>query len=1017
MAEPVDLELSVRRDSQSPYAAELRARLGDDAELHYGPFPLDLDPDRLSGLLDRPGEYAQALTDGLFFDPQLWPAFSEARVYSFVQNRPLRLRLYIDSRAPELYSLRWELLNNPSSRSPLSVDEKIHFSRYLPATGGAPGPRPRGSLRALAAAANPSNLSAYKLQRLDVPRELERAETGLAPLRVERLPASVGDFCTLSRLVERSRGIDVLYLACHGAYRRKTAALFLEGDDGKVARATGKELAERVAALEIRPRLVVLAACESAGAGAGEALLAAGPLLAAAGVPAVIAMQGLVSIDTMAAFLPVLFRELAQDGRIDRAMSVARLAVRDRPDWWTPVLFMTLLSGRLWESEDPGGPGVNPLEIPHEVPAPPANLIGRDADLAALEAALADGARVINLHGTGGVGKTAAARELARRTLERFPHGQVNLDLQGAGGRPPVTAAQALAYVIQKFDPTIAQLPSDEQLLRGRYQSLLFGRKALILLDNVGELSQVAPFFPPPEGCLLLLTSWGPLQSADTPIANRRLGKLASADARRLLVLLAPRCEPFAAELAARCENLPQALDQVARYLNKSPGLAVEDLLALLDDMEQRLEIFGVDAMLRISYDLLETEQQQRWRSLAVFGGDFDVLAAAWVWGQVDASTPASRLRARVIRTRLELDNLLGSGLLEYEPMSDRYQLHNLERMFADGLADFTEAERSAARLAHARYYLTVLEQANELYLQGNQRSLDGLALFDREVRESRAAWSWLRAGGPDDAARLELRARYPAAFANLMVLRLLPEERVAWQTSGRDAARALGDKSLEVVLVSSLGSSYYTMERNAESLACQLEAQEIALELARGDDCLPLMRVLGNLGALYRVMGQRERALRALEKQLELARSAGYLREESRALGLMARVYFDLGEIQRAIELSQAGLALTQQTGDRRGQAIALGGLGNAYRLLKDFDKARQYLEQDLAITQEIGDRRGQAIASWLLGKVYQDQGDLPAAVQWMQVLVDYEREIGHQDADWHAEAIAEIQARMQAE
>ena len=100
--------------------------------------------------------------------------------------------------------------------------------------------------------------------------------------------------------------------------------------------ALGSELARRVGQLEVPPRLIVLASCETAGPGTGQALAAIGPLLAEAGVPAVIAMQGRVSMDTVAAFMPVFFRELAMDGQIDRAVTLARQAVSDRPTGGPP---------------------------------------------------------------------------------------------------------------------------------------------------------------------------------------------------------------------------------------------------------------------------------------------------------------------------------------------------------------------------------------------------------------------------------------------------------------------------------------------------------------------------------------------------------------------------------------------------------------------------------------------------------------------------------------------------------
>jgi hypothetical protein len=70
--------------------------------------------------------------------------------------------------------------------------------------------------------------------------------------------------------------------------------------------------------------------------------------LAEAGVPAVLAMQGTVEMETVAQLMPVLFAELQSDGQIDRAVAVARGAVRDQPDYWSPALYMRLRSGRIW---------------------------------------------------------------------------------------------------------------------------------------------------------------------------------------------------------------------------------------------------------------------------------------------------------------------------------------------------------------------------------------------------------------------------------------------------------------------------------------------------------------------------------------------------------------------------------------------------------------------------------------------------------------------------------------------
>lgn len=134
----------------------------------------------------------------------------------------------------------------------------------------------------------------------------------------------------------------------HGALIAGQPRLWLERDDGTAAVMDGGELALRVRELRHKPLLAVLISCQSAGQGAEDVAAALGPQLVAAGIPAVVAMQGQLTMITAARFIPALIESLAADGRIDRAMSDARAAVRDRPGWWMPVLFTRLRAGRIW---------------------------------------------------------------------------------------------------------------------------------------------------------------------------------------------------------------------------------------------------------------------------------------------------------------------------------------------------------------------------------------------------------------------------------------------------------------------------------------------------------------------------------------------------------------------------------------------------------------------------------------------------------------------------------------------
>jgi hypothetical protein len=349
-----DLELGLHRRGEGRYGVELRfSQPGSDADIRLSgeEVIVELDPGQLEAQQSDPAEYGQVLSQKLFAAPALQAAFLKVRAAVDALDSPLRLRLFVGPSAPELHTLRWETLRHPAEDRPLLTDERLFFSRYLSVGDWRPVRlRPRAALRALVAIANPANLGEYKFAAVDAAGELERARQGLGNIPVTAL-ADPGS-ATLDNIIGKLRdGYDILYLVGHGAMVRGEPWIWLEDAQNRVARVAGADLALRISDLDQRPRLIVLASCQSAGTGqyAGEGVLATlGPRLAEAGVPAVLAMQGNISMTTVEQFMPVFFNELQRDGQIDRALAVARSAVRDRHDNWMPVLFMRLRSGRIW---------------------------------------------------------------------------------------------------------------------------------------------------------------------------------------------------------------------------------------------------------------------------------------------------------------------------------------------------------------------------------------------------------------------------------------------------------------------------------------------------------------------------------------------------------------------------------------------------------------------------------------------------------------------------------------------
>ncbi len=116
------------------------------------------------------------------------------------------------------------------------------------------------------------------------------------------------------------------------------------------------ELAPGEAAAYGKTLGAALFANEEIRAGFQKARGALGPLLVDSGVPAVIAMQGKVKMAMLAKFMPEFFEALSKGGgQVDRAMGIARESAADDEcdDYWMPVLFMRLRTGRLWYVRSP----------------------------------------------------------------------------------------------------------------------------------------------------------------------------------------------------------------------------------------------------------------------------------------------------------------------------------------------------------------------------------------------------------------------------------------------------------------------------------------------------------------------------------------------------------------------------------------------------------------------------------------------------------------------------------------
>lgn len=673
----------------------------------------------------------------------------------------------------------------------------------------------------------------------------------------------------------------------------------------------------------------------------------------------------------------------------------------------------------------------------HQLPAPPADFTGREEDLQALRSALTQGGTgaIFGLRGLGGVGKTTLALKLAEELTPRYPDAQLYLDLKGVAPQP-LTAEQAMAHVIRSFHPD-AQLPEDGTALAGLYRSVLFGKRTLLLMDNASKQGreQVEPLIPP-AGSLLLVTSR--FHFTLPGLVARDLDEMSKEDARDLLLKMAPRIGNGADEIARLCGWLPLALRLAGSVLVERKDLSPSEYARRLQEGKEQLD--PVDASLNLSYGLLNSEQQRLWRMLTVFPGTFDIEAAAAVWElEIDPAKEG-------------LWDLVRCSLVEWEEKKERYRLHDLARQSAGRRIE--AFEQDAAQRRYARYYLRVLGDTNRLYLRGGQETLLALRLFDTEWGNIRAGYTWAASRFLKDDEAAEVCDSYPRLGESILELRQLPRERISWIESALAASRQRQDLSAEVSHIGNLAIAYRHLGKPRHTIELCKQSLEIArkigdrygegkalhtLGLANTDiGELPLAitiyeqslaiacdigdqrgkgNILNSIGVAYLELDKPRRSIRFFRQRLTIARDIGDKRGESHALGNLGLAKAALGGPRRAIEHYSQVLAITRHTGDRRIESQAIGCLGRAYAKLGERHRAVKCLEQWRAMSHEMEDRRSEAIASWDLGVEVEKEGDLFRAADLMQIRVDFEREIGHRDAEKHAAQLQHLHDRIAAQ
>ena len=627
---------------------------------------------------------------------------------------------------------------------------------------------------------------------------------------------------------------------------------------------------------------------------------------------------------------------------------------------------------------------IRPAELPHDV----RGFAGRGAELSTL-----DPGAIWMISGTAGVGKTALAVHWAHANRERFPDGQLYLDLRGFDpDHEPLTPTAALVELTMALGLEPQQLPPGVDDQARRYRSLLAGREILLVLDNARDAAQVLPLLP--SAGTVLVTSRNRLGELVARAGARQLslGALPVEECRVLLagMLGADRvaAEPDAvADLARICGHLPLALRIAAANIGATPGsdiaAAAEELARgnpLTDLTIDGAEESALAAAFTVSYRALPPDQQRLFRLLGIVPGpDFTPRAAASIAG---SSVPEA---ARW------LTGLAAANLVEHHTRA-RYRFHDLVRLHASGraLAEESDGDRSRAWTRLVGYYLAAADaatghRATRLVELPREQPAEVTPL--PKVTDPAAAAAWWEA----EIANLAAALRHGSAHGPFPATWYLADSvrdfytnhgrRAEWLEIGPvvlDAARESGERSVEALLHHSLGQFYAREGHHEQGIHHLAEAVRVSRALG-WRECEAT--ALGNLGSTLELTGRLTEAVECTRRAITLFREIDYRSGECFALNSLGTEYYDLGRLDLAEECLRTGLDLSRDAGLKFWEGANLVELASVWWAVGRVEDAEECLASGQRLFDELGVRYGQVTALNVRGRVSCDSGDYEAA------------------------------------
>ncbi|WP_367128992.1 tetratricopeptide repeat protein [Saccharothrix sp. HUAS TT1] len=659
------------------------------------------------------------------------------------------------------------------------------------------------------------------------------------------------------------------------------------------------------------------------------------------------------------------------------------------------------------ETRASGRSAAAPRRLPHDVEG----FVGRDALLAKIDA-VTGCARgeprpgVVLLHGAAGVGKTALALHWAHRVADSFPDGALHCDLKGFAADRALDASVVVDRFLEALGIDVDHLTTTERRAR-LLESTLQDRRALVVLDNVRGLPQVAPLLPLLRDCTVLVTSRNRLPGlGPRAFPVEPLGP--SEAARMLEARIGDRAvrDRYAVEdLGVLCGGLPLAMEIVAHRIAASPGAALAEFVARLGDERRLLNLgnhgAGGDISLKTvfswSYRMLSTQDRRAFRLLGLHPGpDLSIDAVAAILGTTKS----------IALDCLEL--LASAHLLEQPGSLYRYRFHDLLRDYAEecARADEAEQERDLAEHRLVDFFLHTAKAADSVAFpyRGGVAVGDPVAgVLPLDFDHDRGAQDWFIEERANLCAVIDLASRRGMHSRVCRMAHVLSdmfrrcgyyEEARAVLTLAVGSAQLEDDGDAEAAAYNDLGLVYFQQSAFLEARKHFHRAHLMARSIGSGHGIAVSLHLLARVDVAE---GRIDDGVVRYQEVLSIVGEVAYGDLEAGTLHRLGVVAMDRNNRVDAAKLFHRALDLRERLGNLAGQADTLGELAELHRRQGELRTAEDYVNRAISLHMRTRDQAVAAHACEVLATIRRDGGDLLGATYGARRAVELYDRVGN--------------------